>query len=209
MASGFDNVPPITQRAVDDLLGGNIGGILSTRPQAKYASGARTVLRINGKIVGFAFAISWRIATTYREVETIDDPIADELVPMRIKVDGSISALHIPGLSAGAQLWQADPLSFLFHQYITIEVRDSVTNDLMFYAPRAMITSRQEEVRVDELANVSLTFIAIGFRDEKTPAYPEHVDTLSKPPTSISNLGDRISTTDYETIDLSSSAKST
>jgi hypothetical protein len=209
MSSGFSNVPPTPQRVTDNLLGGNIGGIVSTRPQAKYVSGARTILRINGKIVGFAFAVSWQISTMYREVETIDNPIAEELVPMRIKVDGSISALHIPGLGPGAQLWQPDALSFVFHQYITIEVKDSVTDELLFYAPKAVITSRREEVRVDSLAQVSLSFMAIGFRDEKVPSYPENVDTLSKPSTSVSKLGDHVSARDYEAIDLSSSASPT
>lgn len=207
MSSGFSNVPSTSQRTTDGLIGGNVSGIISTRSQAKYASGARTILRINGKIIGFAFGISWRIATTYREVETIDDPMAEELVPMRIKVDGSISALHIPGLGAGAQLWQADVLSFMFHQYITIEVRDSVTNDLLFYAPKAAIVTRQEEIRVDSLAQVSLSFLAIGFRDEKTPTYPEHVDTLSKPNAAVNSQGDHLSTREYESIDLSLSAK--
>src|SRR5687768_17417188 len=114
MPAGFNNVPPVGDQLSDNAIGGNIGGILSTRLQAKYASGAQTIIRINDQIVGFAFGISWRIQTSYREVETIDNPIAEELIPRRIQVDGSISALHIPGLGVGVQLWQPDVFSFLF-----------------------------------------------------------------------------------------------
>lgn len=192
MPSGFNNVPPIPQQIGDNLLGGNLGGILSTRPQAKYSSGARTIVRINGKLVAFAFGITWRINTIFKEEETIDNIVPEELIPRRIKVDGTISALHIPGLGAGVQLWQADVLGFLFHQYISIEVRDSVTNDILFFAPRAAITTRQEEIRVDQLSNVTLSFIAIGFRDEKEPELPAGYDTVSKPATKApsSPLGD-------------------
>lgn len=179
MANGFNNVPPVLQNVVDNALGGNIGGIISTRPIAKYMSGARCVLKINDKVAAFAFAISWRVQTNYREVNTIDNILPEEMMPQSIKVDGSISALHIPGQGPGTQLWQPDVLSFLFHQYIKIEVRDSQTDQLLFYAPRAVITTRQEELRVDQLANVSLNFMAIGFRDEKDPSYPQDFDRAS------------------------------
>lgn len=173
MPTGFNNTPDISQQLIDNVLEGNLGGIISTRPSAKYMSGARCILKINNRPVGFAFGIAWRIDTLFTEITVIDNPLPEELVPKAIKVTGSISALHIPGLGAGIQLWQADVLSFLFHQYITIEVRDSSTNTLLFFAPKAVIISRQEDIKVDELAQVSLSFQAIGFRDEKTPEIPD------------------------------------
>ena len=174
MATGFQNTPDIGQQLTDNILESNLGGIISTRPSAKYMSGARTVLKINNKPVGFAFGISWRVDTLYSELNVIDSPLPEEFVPKAIKVSGSISALHIPGQGIGVQLWQPDVLSFLFHQYITIEVRDSTTDALLFFAPKAVINTRQEDIRVDELAQVSLSFMAIGFRDEKAPEVPAH-----------------------------------
>lgn len=179
MPNGFNNIPEITQRLLDNAAS-NLSGIISTRQSAKYMSGARCVLRVNSQPVGFAFGIQWRIDTTFAELNVIDNPISEELVPKAIRVSGSISALHIPGESIGVQLWQADMLSFLFHQYITIEVRDSATNQLLFYAPQAVISSRQEDIKTDDLAQVSLSFIAIGFRDEKTPTVPKDFDVRAK-----------------------------
>jgi len=172
MATGFNNTPNIGQQLTDNVLEGNLGGIISARESAKYMSGARCILRINSKPVAFSFGIQWRIDTLYTEINTIDNTLPEELIPRAIKVTGSINALHIPGQSAGVTLWQPDVLSFLFHQYITIEVRDSSTNQLLFFAPKAVINSRQEDIRVDELAQVSLSFMAIGFKDEKTPEVP-------------------------------------
>lgn len=179
MADGFNNKQDFGTQTLDNALEGNFGGIISTRAMAKYMSGARCILRVNSKIVGFAFGVSWRINTSFTEIDSIDNILPDELAPRRIQVDGSISALHIPGRGAGIQLWQPDVLSFLFHQYLTIEVRDSQTNNLLFFAPKAVITTRQEEIKVDDLASVSLSFQAIGFRDEKTPEQPSSVDTVS------------------------------
>lgn len=167
--SGFNNKPNIGQSLVDNAVGGNLAGIISTKPSARYASGARTILKINGKVCGFAFGISWRITTQATEINTIDDYMPYELAPQRLTVEGSMSALHIPGQSAGTELWQPDALNFLFNQYIQIEVRDSKTDQLLFFTNKAMITSRQEDIRVDQLSSVQLSWKAIGFQDERKP----------------------------------------
>ncbi|MEM4726559.1 MAG: hypothetical protein QXG63_06425, partial [Nitrososphaerales archaeon] len=145
--SGFNNRPNISNR-VGDALTSQVAGIFSTRPNARYVSGARTILRINNRICGFAFGVSWRINTSTVDITTIDDYFPHEIAPQRVTVEGTISALHIPGQSAGTELWQPDALNFLFQQYISIEVRDSATDQLLFYTNKAMITSRQEDIRV-------------------------------------------------------------
>ena len=169
--SGFNNRP----NSIADNLAQNVSGVFSTKPSAKYSSGARTILKINGKVVGFCFGISWRISTAVTEINTIDDYFPAELAPQRVTVDGSMSALHIPGQSAGTEMWQPDALNFLFQQYITIEVRD-INDQLLFYTGKAMITSRAEDIRVDKLSNVSLQWRAIGFQDERAPTRPTDIN---------------------------------
>lgn len=181
--SGFNNRPGIGQRLTDNIAS-NISGVFSTKPTARYASGARCILKINGKVSGFAFGVSWKITTQVTEIQTIDDYLPYELVPQRVTVEGTISALHIPGKSAGTELWQPDVLNFLFQQYITIEVRDT-TDQLLFYTSKAMITSRSEDIKVDSLSNVQLSWRAIGFQDERPPELPTGLkDTASKQPVS-------------------------
>lgn len=175
MPTGFDNSQSITQNVANNLAG-NLAGVFSTRPNAKFMSGARCTLKMNGKLVGFAFGISWTINTTVTEINTIDDYLPYELAPQRITVEGTISALHIPGVSPSTEQWQANVLSFLFGPYISIEVRDSGTNQLIFATDKAMIVSRTEDLKVDQLANVTLRWRAIGFIDEKGPATPKHYD---------------------------------
>lgn len=169
--SGFNNTPPVGQQLADNLAS-NVSGIFSTRATAKYMSGARCILKVNGNIVGFAFGISWRINTSVTEINTIDDYTPYELAPQRVTVEGTISALHIPGQSAGTELWQADVLAFLSHKYITIEVRDVSTDSLLFSTAKAFITSRSQDIKVDQLSSVQLNFKAIGFRDERGPTLP-------------------------------------
>jgi hypothetical protein len=175
--TGFD-INNVGSTLVNNALS-NVAGILSTRPNAKYMSGARCTLKINGTLVGFAFGISWNINTTYVENNTIDDYLSFELIPTRISVDGSISALHIPGSSAGTLNWQPNVLSFLFAPYISIEARDSATNQIIFATDKAVIVTRSEEIRVDTLSNVTLRWRAIGYVDEQTPVSPNDYNQSS------------------------------
>lgn len=174
---GFTNESGIGQRVAENVLT-QASGILSTKPTAKYTSGARTTLKINNKIVGFAFSISWRITTDVVEIRTIDDTLPYELAPNRIAVEGTIGAFHIPGQGATALLIQPDVLGFLFHKYITIECRDSATDELLFFTNQAMITSRSEDLQAEQLGRVQLTWKAIGWKDERNPELPEGADTL-------------------------------
>lgn len=162
-------------RLADNFLS-QAAGIISTKPTAKYASGARCILRVNGRLIGFAFGISWRINTMAQEIMTIDDYMPHEIAPQRITVEGTISSLHIPGQGPSAELIQSNVLSFLFQKYITIEVRDSATNALLFFTDKAMVIGRGEDIRVDQLANLTLNWKAIGWKDEKGASYPTNYD---------------------------------
>ena len=165
-ASVVPNGGDIFKNAAD-----NFTSIFSLKPMAKYLSGARCVLRINGKIVGFAFGISWKINTTVTEIRTIDDYHPHELAPKQISVEGSISGFRMPGFGPGSELIQTDMLSFLHQRYIEIEVRDSQTDNLIFLTKRALVIGRSENIKSNQLADMSLQFKAIGWSDERAPEY--------------------------------------
>ncbi len=157
-------------------LSSNLSGIFSTKPLGKYFTGARCILKINGQLAGFAFGIQWKIETSQDEINTIDNYFPYEFAPKRCSVEGTISGFHIPGKGASASLMQSNALSFLFHKYITIEVRDSQTDNLLFLTKKAVITSRSEDVKVESIGTVTLNFKAIGWMDEKDPQYPAGFD---------------------------------
>jgi len=181
----IDNDQSILQQ-VGNNVASNFEGIFSIKPIAKYLSGARCILRVNGKIVGFAFSVSWKISTEATEIVTIDDYLPYELAPSRISVSGSIGAFRIPGSGPGKLLMQSDTLSFLHQRYIEIEVRDEQSDTLIFLTKKAMITDRSESIRAESLAEMTLNFKAIGYVDERTPQYPSDVD---KSPLSTTGVG--------------------
>lgn len=181
-ANGFDNRPnnlldaalsPFSiisspNNLLDTALS-PFSGIISSRPNAKFMSGARCALKVNGELVGFAFGISWSITTSFSEINTLDNYLPEELAPQRITVEGTLSALHVPGVSCTTLGWQGDVNSLLFAPYISIEARDQGTNQLIFATDKAVIINRTEDLRVDQLSNVAIRWRAIGFIDEKKP----------------------------------------
>lgn len=168
----------VAGNVIDNALS-NVEGIFSLKPMAKYLSGARCTLRMNGKIIGFAFAISWKITTDATEINTIDDYLPYELAPSRISVSGTISAFRIPGSGPGSLVLQSDALSFMHQRYVEIEVRDSQTDNLIFLTKKALVTNRTENIRTDALAEMTMDFKAIGFADERSPQLPAGIgDTV-------------------------------
>ena len=161
---------------VKENAAGQFQNIAGSRPVGKYMTGARVTLRINKQLVGFAFGISWKIETQQMEIQTIDDYFPAEIAPVRIHVTGSINALHIPGSSPTKMQYQSNVLSFLVHQYIEIEARDSQTDELLFYAPKAVITTRTEDLQAGQLGRMTLEFMAIGWQDELEPTEPKGIN---------------------------------
>lgn len=178
MAENKIDKPNKAEAALVDALE-EATSIFSLKPMAKYLSGARCVLRMNGNIVGFAFGISWKIETSVTEIRTVDDYMPYELSPKHISVDGTISGFRIPGSGPTATLLQTDMLSFLHQRYIEIEVRDSQTDNLIFLTKRALITGRNENVKSNQLADMTLNFKAIGWADERIPKYPDGHDSTT------------------------------
>jgi len=162
-------------------LGSNVTGIISALPTAKYTSGARVKLSINNRLVGFAFGVSWNISTTVSEIRTIDDYFPWELTPQHISVTGTLSMLHIPGEGPSISLHQSHALNFLQQKYITIEVRDSATDHLLFFTNKAIVVSRAEDLRAEQLGSITLQWRAIGWKDELEPEKPlDWVDANEK-----------------------------
>ena len=154
-------------------------GIVSPRQIVKYAGGARTILKVNGQIVGFAFSVSWNINTDHREIRTIDEFFPADTAPNFISVSGTIGGFHIPGYGPSAKEFQANMKSFLNHKYIEIEVRDTQTDELLFYTQRAYITNRSQAINAGELSKMTLSFKSIGWYDDLdlSNTQVEQVDT--------------------------------
>jgi hypothetical protein len=141
-----------------------------------YMTGSRAIIKINDKLFGFAFGVSYDIETSQTEIRTIDDYTAYELAPSMIRVSGTLSMFHIPGRGPGNELIQPNILAFLFHKYITIRIEDQTTGKILFQTNRAQITNRRQRLQAGEMSTIELTWKALGWQDEQEPFYPDGYD---------------------------------
>lgn len=154
-----DNTLSALQNAATEA----VGNVFTTRSGSKFMSGARAIIKVNGNLIGFAFDVSWSIKTDAVEVYTIDDPAPYEIAPRRISVSGTLALLQIPGRSPQDENMQSDMITFLYKKYITIEIRDSLTDELMFYTDKAMVVNQESKISADQLGSTTIQWIATGW----------------------------------------------
>ena len=158
----------------DSLVNSAVGAISPFNNFGRYLTGSRAIIKINDKLFGFAFGVTYNIQTSVDEIRTIDSWIPYELCPKMITVNGTLSMFHIPGKGPSRELIMANVLSFIFHRYITIEIKDHTTDQIIFQTNKAFITGKRQSIRAGEMSEIVLEWKALGFADEMKPAYPEH-----------------------------------
>lgn len=183
---GRDGPENLTLDPLSNAIG-ELGAVFTLKPQAKYMTGARTVIKINGKLLGYAFAVSWNCQTDATEIFTIDDPVAWEIAPRRISVSGSLGLFQIPGQSPQADLIQSDLASFLMNRYISIEVKDSATDAILFKTNRAMVTNQQSDLNSEQMGRTVLSWRAVGWQAESPPK-PIKTEDMQKNPDSVNPI---------------------
>lgn len=157
----------------ENLINSAVGSVSPLNDFGRYMSGARAIIKVNDVLFGFAFGVNFNINTDVSEIWTIDDWTPYELAPSKITVSGTLSMFHVPGKGPTKQLVQANVLSFLMHKYITLEISDQTTGQIIFKTNRAIITSKNQSLQAGELSTIQLSWKAIGWIDEMTPAFPD------------------------------------
>jgi len=155
-----------------ELVNSAFGAISPLNKYAKYMTGSRVILKCNDQLLGFAFAVKYNISTSNTEIQTIDSWVPWELAPQTVNVSGTMSLFHVPGKSVDQQLLQANLFSFMMHKYITIEISDRTTGNVIFKTTKAVITGKSQTLMAGELSTVELSWKAIGWSDELIPKFP-------------------------------------
>jgi hypothetical protein len=146
--------------------------LASYTPSARFIAGGRVVITINGIAAPRLSSISWRIITEQKLNKEIDSANAYELMPSSIEVAGSYSEYREPFRGPTSAFHQASARSFMFHPYMSIEVRDNLTDALLFYAGKCAVTERSEQIGTEGLMITNVSWRAISWKDEREPTIP-------------------------------------
>jgi len=154
------------------LLSNALGPIQVFNKVGKYMTGARCIIKVNGKLAGFAFSVSWNVNTSQTTVREIDNYLPYEFAPSMLNVSGSLGMFHVPGKTATSELFMPNVLSFLHHKYISIEVQDQTTGQQLLRVNKAVITNKSQALVAGQISQMTLEWQGIGWQDEMKPALP-------------------------------------
>jgi hypothetical protein len=135
----------------------------------KIHTGARAIVKINNELMVYALAVQYQVVTEYKPIQGIDNPLPEELAPVNIEVSCILTNLRVPRQSASILALQPTMLNLMHQGYVSIEIRDRVTNDVMLYIPKAMLIKRTGAISARATGGETWFFVGIGYWDERDP----------------------------------------
>ena len=136
-------------------------------------SGQRVVVSLNSTKIAYGTVLDYTIDSQVQEVRGIDSVLPIELyrsslrVSMNLRVyrtpdnDPSKLGLFVRNLDNDNNQAQSGIVS---GRYMQLEVRDTLTDKVIAYFPRTMISSRTGSVSSEDLMQETWSIISIGFR---------------------------------------------
>jgi hypothetical protein len=136
-------------------------------------SGARIVVKLNGAVQAAGFVLNMQISTAHEELDVVDSVVPAELAPNKVKVHGQLQIFRSPsndpvgdGYAPGGANSSASMSVFTNAAYSTMEIRDQVTDTVVMFLPRFVVTDRGMSVRAGDLLTEAISISAIGFTNQ-------------------------------------------
>lgn len=120
------------------------------------SSGARALIRVNGKALAVALDFRWSINIQATEVRTIDTNLPWDIAPNQIQISGTLNQIMDPSDTLEAHALFPTLQSAVHMPLTEIEVLDK-TGASLFLA-RGMFTSCQGQVSRGQLSTISCGF---------------------------------------------------
>jgi hypothetical protein len=189
MKGGFGRKTHLGQSLGKEALeaSGATMDVISLNKGTKFLDGGRAVVKVNNRIFGFFFGVTWNIDLEHTPIYTIDDYMPYELSPRKIRITGSLSSYVVPGESPQHHQIASDMMSFLFDRYISIKIEDSNTRAIVFQTDQAIITRCRGSIQAQGPATLTLDWEAISWEDNYDPLDQE-IEWLNEDGDSDSNL---------------------
>jgi hypothetical protein len=136
-------------------------------------SGQRVVCSINQQTVSCGHVLDYSIETLHEELNTCDAVVPAELMPVRVRVALTLGVFRKPddspvqqGFAPAGTDRSSDQGPFSSNRYITIEVKDNVTDKTLMFLPRASIVRRSGSVEAEGLLSETWNIVSIGLKDD-------------------------------------------
>lgn len=137
--------------------------------QPAVIAGYRVLLKLNNTTYGAGFVMDYDISTSASSIDGIDNTLPLELAPERIIVSMTVRIYRTPSndpvqdrfapLGAGSNP-HAD---FVKSPYISVEIRDKVTDTTVIFLPQAWVVRRSGSVEAENVLTETLSIKSIGY----------------------------------------------
>jgi hypothetical protein len=137
--------------------------------QPLVLSGARTLVSINGQPFAAGYVLDYAIDYLADELLGVDSVLPEELAPGGIRVSANLRVFRTPendptALNIAPKADQMSPQAeYSKSGYITIEIRDRVTDKTVLFLPRARVLRRTGSVQAEDLLSENWSIRGIGF----------------------------------------------
>jgi hypothetical protein len=134
-------------------------------------TGARTLVKINGELFAAGYVLDYTIETAVTVIDGIDNVLPNELAPERITVSMSMKVYRTPEndpvtmdfAPRGDNALDDPQKGFTQSSYISIEIRDRITDKTVIFLPRAWITKHSGSMEAEGILSETWHVKSIGF----------------------------------------------
>lgn len=133
-------------------------------------AGWRVLVRFNDAIVAAGSVVDYTIDTMAQDINTIDLVVPYEMAPQRVRVDLTLRVFRTPDndpvVLGIAPQGNAGNLQDFFtrSKYITVEVRDKVTDKVVIKLPKAWVVRRSGGGEAESLFMETWSVRSIGYQ---------------------------------------------
>jgi len=133
----------------------------------QIAQGSRAIVYINGRRFGRAISLDFSSSTPTRSIDTIDNVFPEEIATTRTKIRGSLACYRLIGDGGIEGIGISTSFDLLPRQrYFSVEVRDRVTDLVIFHADYCRVEEQSWSLRSKELMTGSFSFTGITWGNE-------------------------------------------
>lgn len=138
--------------------------------QSFSIAGAHLKAFVNGKLLGIVMSIPvWNIHSNWSELREIDSVVARQLTPRSYSCTGTVEILRgrsTGGLEGAGLVPTAEVM--LRQKYLTIEIQDRISQDIIFRALLCQVDSQQWKIDAKGLVTGTFSFKGITHNNEST-----------------------------------------
>jgi hypothetical protein len=135
----------------------------------EFSTGARTKIRINGKLMGAATDVSYTVEGNFEPLQTIDNYMPVEIMPHQCLIRAELKSFIHPDSSAAGDGMFTILQSYLHTPTATLEFVDRLGN--LIFAARGSFTSMRGSISIKAASTLSVSFLGYYFRDFTQQTY--------------------------------------